>query len=803
MKKTKRRIRRLSALMALVMVALCAMPTSAAVIPEQELSPNTNDPGYMQPLSSYETEHSYDYGIVDGAVYYLRNVYHNTYMDVDNENTADGTGISTYGFHGHLNQQFKFFYLGNGMYEIIAMNSGTNLHINPQGAATIYSKNRSIEQRYRVQMLNSTTGVIFTEFSGYSKALCFNVDHPNSVVQKTYSTLSDKTQAQWVFERMPSQPAEQYGMYYIRHYTTGHYLDVIERGTAEGTLIHGTVHFNGGINQEWKLVYDSTRGCYYLKPGHRRDMAVDDRSDALIIANDTAANTQGFWINGLTQDAATGRPLFQLKTVNQEYVTLGSSLNGGSSDYRYITTTDYAGDYWILEGVPHDAKDPGVLALNTWRSGNVEPGYLQEQPYYFTATQTARYKVEVKDGNANIGTIISETGANAEIMTRKTYNGMRVANVLFQAGVTYCIPVCSNNAVSGGTTGFSVRVRQLTAVGHSSKQEIDGNANVAAEIVLHVQQPLKNAGFYAMRFDNISASDARVGTVPITGFDHFNSEIFLYAGHGIPGYAMYNGTNKNTYLSAQQLPDMSNCELAIWANCKSAKAPLFGDSMAEKSYNNGAKTSIGWSIDIKQIHMRPYVINFIDNLLQGMTIEAASNAALSTLVNTPNLEADIVADFVKEIEYYGSKNNVIFPVASTAAQHINAYNNTVIHDVEYTLVAENNAVGWKMYARMINGIMTDDYYVEFYDGEKLVDVTKSYYTMSDAEVAVVTNQVNQFLNADAVEQTDAEADGVEYLIRCIDNEWRLVEKCVTASEACECCTENVYYDAFTREVISP
>lgn len=59
------------------MITLYTVPTLAAVIPEETVEPQTGDPGYMQPLTSYETEHTYDDGIIDGGVYNLRNVCHN------------------------------------------------------------------------------------------------------------------------------------------------------------------------------------------------------------------------------------------------------------------------------------------------------------------------------------------------------------------------------------------------------------------------------------------------------------------------------------------------------------------------------------------------------------------------------------------------------------------------------------------------------------------------------------------------------------------------------------------------------
>lgn len=811
MKKVKR-LRLASALMALLLTVLYAVPVFSAVVPgEEPIEPQTLDPGFMQPLTSYETEHSYDEGIVDGAVYYLRNAYNGQYMDVNNAVDANNTGISTYTFHGGPNQQFRIHYIGQGLYEIVPAYSQRRLHMASNHDLVIYDKNWRGEQKFKIAMLNSNTGMIFPQYGNFTRALAWDETRPNMVASKPLSAMSSHSHAYWIFERVGTT-ADMYAKFYLR-YNGQHQqrIDVIEGYTAEGSLVHACPVPYGNVNQEWKTYYDENDGCYYLRPGNSFDMALDYRGTNLAIYRGTNPATQGFQIiQSSTLDEATGKPLYALKTSQNTYVTMGIGMGGGVNEpYSYIGTTTTPTFCWFLEGVPHDSKKPdSLVTLNGWLWSNVEPGYIHEQYFYFTPEKTSRYKIELKDGNVDFGSITSEWGVNAEIANRKTYNGIRVADVFCEAGVTYYVTVYSKNPVDGSATNFSIRARQLTAVGH------DGGYNdeiYSAWTVNKFNQLMEEMGFDVI-FDpvsenHISAEEAINSTSEHTGYDHFNSEIFLYAGHGDKGFAKYGSENEDEYLSSQQLPDMSNCELAIWGCCLSAKAPLFGDSMAEKSYEMGAETVLSWKVNINQALLYVYVTVLLNQLKMGATVSAASSAALEQVSRNTNVEAKEVTNFIEKFVSFGNMSNVIYPINQTFAMFVNEMNLDSFSVMEinkdaYVLVAENENMGWKMYARMINGIMANDFYIEFYDNGVLTNVSKSAYTMTEADVMMIEAQMEEMeMDYEAIQNSEQSYQS-ECLIQCIDGDWRLVERVATHSNSCDCCVEYTYYDALTGEEVA-
>ncbi len=712
MKKTRRKLRLWSAMLALLLTVLYTVPAFSAVLPEETVEPQTRDPAFPIGLSYYESEHSYDKGIIDGAVYCLRNAYNGQYMDVNNAADANNTGICTYTFHGGPNQQFQINYIGQGIYEIKPVYSQRRLHINAAHDLVIYDKNWGVEQNFRIQVLDNGNIMIFPQYGNFSRVLAWDETRPQMVASKQFTALTNQTHAQWTLERV-GDTEERYAKFYIRHATGGQYIDLIEGNIAEGSLVHACPAFYGNVNQEWKFQYDETTSCYYLKPSTRLDMALDYRGTNLGIYRGTNSGTQGFWIlKSDMPEEGTDRPLFALKTSQNTYVTLGAGMSGNDNDtYRYISVTTEPTYCWILEGVPYDSKVPDNLnSVNNWLSANVEPGYMQEQYFYFTPTVTSRYKIELKNGNVDFGSITSEDGENPEVSNRKTYNGIRVADVFCQAGVTYYITVYSKNPVNGSTTNFSIRARQLSFVGHSNDDEKDlddptDDVKMSMDID-DIMDSLGTMNFHLEHRREITAASAKAAIDPITGYSDFNAEIFVYSGHGTGGIAAYEKKQKQE-LFPHQLPDMSNCELAIWDCCLSGASGYdyegaFLYSLMEVSGAKGAKASIGWSTMTCTGFTREYMNYLFEELATGKSIGNANEAAKARVqisyVHSTDCMCQLTyttAQFLSATELYGDMNYVIFPKSVALNSQISE---NVIEASEYDISLREKTVQKKITA---------------------------------------------------------------------------------------------------------
>jgi len=645
--------------------------------------------------------------------------------------------------------------------------------------------------------------VIFSESSGYTKALGISGANAQQV---TYSRLSNKSTAQWVLEYADTGPASVYETFHIRNVNRNLYLDVHNESTAVGATVHGYLGL-AQANQEWKMVPHASGG-YSLKPVIRSDMALSYIGTYLTIQNDNSNTAQQqFYIYEAGTEASTGRKLYRIGLPTAEgtkYLTLKTQPSYATVHY-YVEWTLDATDLWAFEAVTADAKDPRPLTLNTWLSGSVASSYNELVYYTYKPQITSRHKIEFEGSLCFPETPISAKGSG--LQRRYTYNGLDVFDVLLEVGVVYYIPIRFASAAGGSYGAFSLRVRQLTFTGHSSN--IGDSANRRSAAISGISYRLGDANFHFTHRENVNWFEALAATNAVTEYSDFNSEIFVCNAHGNAGYAVYEEyVPFGNRLEAEKLPSMTNCELVIWATCQSASAGSTGQSMFSKSLQNGAGAVIAWSGDIELLHANEYIRMTILGILDGKNIQQASQYALDngTYLNVARAYA-----ISNAIVLGGNTSHVICPQATSAAtaSETNMSAEATVdattqlwNRADYTLLVENESLGVKLYSRMVNGIASDDYFMEFYDRDgKLTSIRKSAYTMNNAEIAMATAQVQQYATMHQVTALTASAENLELQIRYVDGEWVLAEMHKVFGEGCSCCYDTVVYNALTGEVI--
>lgn len=781
-------------MLALVMITLYAVPALAV---EATLD-------YYEPNLYMRQNHSFDKGIIDGGTYYLRNVSNGQRMDVDGGFDVNGTSIHTYyDDHGGANQQFRFHYIGNGLYEIVPAYTSKRLHISAEHNLIIYDKNWNSEQKFRLQMVSSNVVLIFSQHGNFTRTVTWDSDNPQCVVNKLYNDLSDKTHAQWQLEPCFVY-GESYSTYYIRNANTGHYLDVLDAGATSGTLIRGTTYFHGSPNQEWKFRFDSTDGTYNIMPGHRRDMAMDDRWEHMGIANGDAPSTQKFCVNIVSTDTATGKIICTIstpETTGRKYLKIGNNL-GDNYAYKYVDMSDSA-DRWILEEVAVDAKHPVPLnAVNSWYNGTTLPGYNEVKYFTFLAPQNSRYKIELSGNATTLERISSATDNMIQMADNGNqygvyyYHPLQVMDVFLKAGTTYQVAVSSSNDVS---ESFSIRIRQMSFVGHSCNE---GNLNTADFVIDAAEVGLGWMNYNIEHRTDMTTDAAETSTSSLTGYRDFNAEVFIYAGHGTPGYARYDGGLLFGRFDADDLPDMSNCELVIWACCES-DLPNSEHSLAQASIARGAKTVIAWDIEVNGSQLEIYLRQLFINLYNGNNVLTASNNALAVLTskineNIEGLKESEVSAFIAATEIRGSQSNILYPSTNSNITAIddNAVSSTTTLSVEhifpYVMIAEDKTAGAKMYAKMTNGTITGDYYVEICKDGVVTQVHKAPFSANMGSAIQIIGELQKLLLSQADEMK------VQYQLRCIGGELYLIEQRAVTDVLSD---EYVFYNVLTGEVI--
>lgn len=682
-------------------------------------------------------------GIYDGAIYFLRNAANNTYMDVDNEGTASGTNISTYQFHGKLNQQFKFRYLGNEQFELIPMGSPGNVVRavdTSTGTNIAIDATRSADTRFKVTLVEDGKYVLYSSSHNFTDAVGFDTVRPNNVLQQNYNNYANKEHAHWYLECMDTNVYDNYEKYFIRNVRTGLYLDIVERGETDGTIAHAR-SLIGSENTQFRKFYCEEENAYQIAPVHNPQLRLTFNANNQLVLCKEGTNNQYFKEEAIGTDDL-GRNTYRIfPSVGGyvHYLNMGDAM-GEDPTYRYVTFGDDSDDLWVLEPVYFDATEVYRLEIGEQKQTGVA-GNGNKTVLLFQSTRLSRYKLEINSEflyPISIAVYDNFTGAEPVFCFPNDEHAFTtIYDVFFETGHIYYIEIESLGEIY---SPFSIRLRQFTATFHSNNQS-DLKAN---EGILELFPPSADMNWYVTHRSGITADQARQATNDKTGYSDFNSEVFIYSGHGNSDFLGYEGNPDKLYYS-WELPDMSQCELAIFASCfSSLNNPSLGYSMANQSIRNGAKTVIGWNAKIGDASCNKYLKNFILILSYGYSVEEASKKAISTSKFT---QANAI---VSSLDIMGDKTNRIFPL-TTVIPYYNSnspYNegnissnnhgnssNAFITDLtqNYVLVSYNKSCGIKLYTKMINGVPSDDFYMEFYDNNgNLTNIVKSDYTI-DAE----------------------------------------------------------------------
>lgn len=195
---------------------------------------------------------------------------------------------------------------------------------------------------------------------------------------------------------------------------------------------------------------------------------------------------------------------------------------------------------------------------------------------------------------------------------------------------------------------------------------------------------------------------------PITGLPVLNSDIYIFDGHATYQSAEYNtGTSfqegNSKELFSSMLPSLSNCELIVWAGCRSA----WGYSnITSKSVEKGAKTALGFEQPTQRLHSNHWILAFVDELLAGKTVQEAADLAVAAI------QVDLQNFGLGTFRIYGDEDNIIFPANENS--YIVEPRSIVSPPDGYTLVNSTNP-RIKRYERQINGVSTNDAYTYVYN----------------------------------------------------------------------------------------
>ncbi|HXA01594.1 MAG TPA: glycosyl hydrolase family 18 protein [Cytophagaceae bacterium] len=267
-----------------------------------------------------------------GGAYFLQNRYSGLSMDVQAWSTADGGNIEQWSYSGGTNQQFNFSHLGNGVYEITAVNGGKALDV--AGASTADGAN---VQQWGYGGGSNQQFIVTSTGDGYYKLISKN---SNKIVEVAgFSTVPGGNVQQW------SDVGQQTGQWKLTPVVSGFSTTIQAENynNMAGVQTESTTDAGGGLDVGWIdagdwMEYNSinfpTSGTYTVQyrvaspNGGKLSMDLNAGSIQLGAANIPAT---GGWQNWTT--------ITQTITVNAGTYNLGIYAQTGGWNINWFTIT--------------------------------------------------------------------------------------------------------------------------------------------------------------------------------------------------------------------------------------------------------------------------------------------------------------------------------------------------------------------------------------------------------------------------------------------------------------------------------
>ena len=391
-------------------------------------------------------------------------------------------------------------------------------------------------------------------------------------------------------------------------------------------------------------------------------------------------------------------------------------------------------------------------------SGTTEKSYsitLQDTLFYVVETTGSKDTYLTVEGLSS-GTLTDDdsgSGLNACIGFRGENKNITIKLRGYSASIT-------------GNTTLQIRKQQAAMFGFQypsgkSKTKDSGDINTAPD--LEKPASVLQSMYNIKKYNSSTTSGSTMSNNDERSIPTYNSEVLFFSGHG---YYSDDGSGNKTYgfgvsfpsggFRINQILDMSNTKIAVWAACYSANQNnAYNSSMVHKSVEKGAKAAIGWVDATGVSSSKKFTDAFFKALSEGKTVAEAAKKGKSK-VFWP-------LDSVRKYTLVGNGNTVINTAKATR-------NAQVLLDVElkdeflqriqtgnWTQVFDSN--DQIRYYKTINDCLTNDFYeVDFDSNQEIVSVTHSGTYINDEPIlsdvmssTISNNKCTQLDNVDSDE----------------------------------------------------
>lgn len=702
--------------------------------------------------------HYFTNGIADGGIYYIINKRTGKYLDVQNAETADGTKLWTYEGNQSNAQKFKINYLGQETYELVPQVSSKVVQISNENedCNTIISKKNKGDkkQEFRIKAINSNTYRIYSNENNYVLAVShtkifggFYKDN-SYVVSKNYIFLenSAKDFAEWEIVSTGELEHSIYTRYYIKNVNTGLFLEVQDNGIENNTLVYAT-GFTSLENQQWNRYYDTQTNKFILKAGHRTDMVLDSYNNQLAIYNDNFPQDQRYDFQYVGTNQMNGNGQYYIKTSTSFYERYLSIGNYDENTSKYKVISSPVSDLWELIMVPHKGSKKSLIHQNITHSQIVE-SYGDEHILTFIPNESGIYEFNLNYLNSS-NIIIEVYDLNmTNVSLGKTYakeNGQKNICYLEEGKIYYAYIY---NLLQHSEKAYTIKVSLSTIIYlHGMNTYLSDNRNNPPDdrrlyCTEQIEDYLISKNGYAPILNSPSnmTSNFVMQIDPLTNIIPLTAPMYVFRGHGsATSVAYHTGTSyevgKTTYLRNYNISNLNlyGGGFVAWIGCSTAGETTSNyGNMPKVTVNAGAEVSLGFKESIYTNDANTYGIELVKYIVDGYSIREAVQQVSSKYAEITGLKSFIIegnGDY--KLKPNQVKRNFI---QKNIPKNLL---NTILEDGYILESIDSNQT--QRYTKMINGMLTGDYYELYYDDGLLVDYYKSPINISESEKCIINN----------------------------------------------------------------
>lgn len=398
------------------------------------------------------------YDPVNNGVYKLKNVGTGKYLEIPDYNPNEKVYAAMASASTKTSQEFRLR-IGVGVVQICPNHMIYHrLDVEDDSSASgtkvwQYGKNNTDAQKFVVQPEKLVNGVmrfrIYTFSSGLNGVLQANA---SDVTQETYS--ASKTSQLWelVYQYTPEIDLETSSYFTFRNVKSGHFLDVRNNGTKNGTDIL-QYDFKAGNNQQWQIEHIGN-GLLIIKTRLNTNCVLDiDRSK----------NNNGTKVQLWNYEGNKNQKFKIVQRYRGEYVIYANTSNftkclsvkdGSLNSGEIVHQWEYTGsrERWTVNKITTSASLYNCSYIKKITNEGGETDTI-----YFTPSKTGSYTIEtVGEKNTkvllydNAGTLLGTMNSNAGV----GYN--EKGTYTLTAGKQYRILVSYVGSQESGVSGLLI-----------------------------------------------------------------------------------------------------------------------------------------------------------------------------------------------------------------------------------------------------------------------------------------------------------------------------------------------------------